>query len=112
MKSAEFNPPPIDLIVPPEAAGLRLDLFLVNQLGDLSRSRIQRLIRDGAATINGSAARPRDAVRAGDDVRLVQPPIEKIDNAPEAIPLEILFQDDDLLVINKPAGLVVHPGAG
>ncbi len=62
--------------------------------------------------LNGAAARPRDLIRDGDEIDLREPPPEKIDNRPEAIPLETLFEDDDLIVINKPAGLVVHPGAG
>jgi 23S rRNA pseudouridine1911/1915/1917 synthase len=102
----------IELIVPKEAARLRLDQFLARELPKFSRSRIQQLIRTGLITLNGSPARPRDAIRNGDRIELNEPPPEKIDIEPEAIPLEILYEDDDLIVINKPAGLVVHPGAG
>jgi 23S rRNA pseudouridine1911/1915/1917 synthase len=102
----------VQFIVPNESARLRLDRFLANELPRFSRSRLQRLIRDGFVRLNGNAARPRDILRAGDVVDLTEPPPEKIDNQPEAIPLDILFEDDDLIVINKPAGLVVHPGAG
>ena len=63
-------------------------------------------------TLNGAAARPRDLIREDDEIDLREPPPEKIDDQPEAIPLDILFEDGDLIVINKPAGLVVHPGAG
>src|SRR5205085_9872023 len=77
-----------------------------------SRSRLQQLVRKEFITLNGSPARPRDLVHSGDRVQVSEPPLEKIDNQPEAIPLEILYEDDDLIVINKPAGLVVHPGAG
>ncbi len=70
------------------------------------------MIRAGFVTLNGKVARPRDLIRDGDEIDLREPPLEKIDNQPEAIPLEILFEDRDLVVINKPAGLVVHPGAG
>ena len=102
----------MQFIVPNESVRLRLDRFLANELPRFSRSRLQRLIRDGFVRLNGNAARPRDILRADDVVDLTEPPPEKIDNQPEAIPLDILFEDDDLIVINKPAGLVVHPGAG
>jgi 23S rRNA pseudouridine1911/1915/1917 synthase len=102
----------MQLIVPKASAGLRLDRFLALELPQYSRSRLQQLIRDGFVRPNGKTARPRDILRAGDVVDLTEPPPEKIDNQPEAIPLDILFEDDDLIVINKPAGLVVHPGAG
>jgi 23S rRNA pseudouridine1911/1915/1917 synthase len=102
----------LQLVVPKEAKGLRLDRFLANELPQFSRSRLQQLIRNGFVRLNGTAVRPRDLIRAGDIVDLTEPPLEKIDNQPEAIPLEILVEDDDLIVINKPAGLVVHPGAG
>ena len=100
------------LVVPREATRLRLDVFLASQLSEYSRSRVQHLIRGGFVRLNGEPARQRDLVRAGDHVDLTEPPPEKIDNRPEAIPLEILYEDDDLIVIDKPAGLVVHPGAG
>src|ERR1700732_2300473 len=102
----------MQLIVPKASAGLRLDRFLALELPQYSRSRLQQLIRDGFVSPNGKTARPRDILRAGDVVDLTEPPPEKVDNQPEAIPLDILFEDDDLIVINKPAGLVVHPGAG
>jgi len=62
--------------------------------------------------LNGSPARPRDLVRTGDRIEVKEPPPEKIDTEPEAIPLDVLCEDEDLIVINKPPGLVVHPGAG
>jgi 23S rRNA pseudouridine1911/1915/1917 synthase len=100
------------LVVPKEASKVRLDRFLADQLSAYSRSRLQQLICGGFVRHNGETARPRDLVRTGDLVDLCEPAPEKIDNQPEAIPLEILFEDDDLLVLNKPAGLVMHPGAG
>ena len=102
----------IQLIVPKEAARSRLDQFLVRELPKFSRSRIQQLIRTGSVTLNGSPARPRELVRTGDRIEVNEPPPEKIDNQPEAIPLDVLYEDEELIVINKPAGLVVHPGAG
>lgn len=102
----------IELVVEKEATRLRLDQFLARELPIFSRSRIQQLIRKEFVTVNGSPARPRDLVRAGDRIVLNEPPLEKIDIEPQAIPLDLIYDDDDLVVINKPAGLVVHPGAG
>jgi len=93
-------------------ARLRLDRFLARQLPEYSRSRLQQLIRTGFVQLNSATTRPRQVVRSGDEIELTEPPVEKIEARPEPIPLEILFEDDDLIVINKPAGLVVHPGAG
>ena len=108
------NPPAgsAEFTVPKESARLRLDLFLAGALSQYSRSRLQQLIKEGFVRLNGQTARPRQLVRTGDRVEVKEPPPEKVDNAPEDIPLSILFEDDDLLVINKPPGLVVHPGAG
>jgi 23S rRNA pseudouridine1911/1915/1917 synthase len=102
----------IQLIVPKQSARLRLDRFLAGELPTYSRSRIQQLIRDGFVSLNNARTRPSGLVRAGDCVDLTEPPPARADNQPEAIPLNILFEDDDLIVINKPPGMVVHPGAG
>ncbi len=102
----------IELTVPNEQAGERLDRFLALALPQFSRSRLQALIRAGQVQLQGKGARTRETVRAGDVVRLTVPPLEVIDAKAEEIPLEILFEDEDLLVLNKPPGLVVHPGAG
>jgi 23S rRNA pseudouridine1911/1915/1917 synthase len=99
-------------VVSKEDARLRLDRFLAKQLPAYSRSRIQQLIRAGFVRLNGATTRPRHPVRSGDEIELTEPPLEKIENQPEPIPLDVLFEDNDLIVINKPAGLVVHPGAG
>ena len=100
------------LQVEKQSAGARLDRFLAVALPTFSRARLQTLIRDGFIKLNGKIPRPRDPVRSGDTVELTEPEIEKVEALPETIPLEILFEDDELLVVNKPAGLVVHPGAG
>jgi 23S rRNA pseudouridine1911/1915/1917 synthase len=112
LKTSPEKSTTIKLVAPKQVARLRLDRFLASQLSGYSRARLQRLIRARFVRLNGQAARPRDLVRAGDEIELTEPPLEKIDNQPEHIPLEILFEDNDLVVINKPAGLVVHPGAG
>ena len=102
----------VTLVVSREAIRLRLDQFLARELPQFSRSRLQQLIRDGFVRLNGQATRPRDFVRAGDAIEVVEPPLQKTENRPEKIPLDVLFEDEDLIVVNKPAGLVVHPGAG
>jgi 23S rRNA pseudouridine1911/1915/1917 synthase len=103
---------PIEFLVPKEQTKLRLDQFLAKQAPQYSRSRLQQLIRGGFVRLNGAITRPREIVRAGDKIDLIEPPPEKIETRPEPIPLNILFEDADLLVINKQAGLTVHPGAG
>ncbi len=95
------------MVVPKDDAKLRLDRVLATQLPEYSRSRLQQLILAGFVRVNGITTRPSHLVRAGDEIELTEPPVE-----PEPIPLEILFEDKDLIVINKSAGLVVHPGAG
>jgi 23S rRNA pseudouridine1911/1915/1917 synthase len=102
----------IELTVPNDQAGQRLDRYLALALPQFSRSRLQCLIRSGDVRLQGKTVRTRETVQAGDVVRLVEPPLREIDAQAEEIPLEILFEDDDLLVLNKPPGLVVHPGAG
>jgi len=98
--------------VPENEAKIRLDRFLANKLPEYSRSRLQQLVRTGFVRLNGATTRPRHLVRSGDKIELTETPLEKIDNQPEPIPLEVLFEDKDIIVINKPPGLVVHPGAG
>jgi len=102
----------IELVVAKTASGLRIDRYLASELQQFSRTRLQHLIRHGFVRLNGKAVRARDPIRSGDCIQVYEPPAKKTENQPEAIPLEILFEDQDLLVINKPAGLVVHPGAG
>jgi 23S rRNA pseudouridine1911/1915/1917 synthase len=102
----------IALTVARKDAGARLDRFLAQEVEGFSRARLQTLIRDGFIKLNGKPARPRDLIRTNDSIELVEPEIEKINAQPERIPLDLLFEDDDLIVLNKPAGMVVHPGAG
>lgn len=101
-----------ELTVMPEYARLRLDRYLALALPEFSRARLQALIREGFVTLNGETPRTREAVRTGDVVVVSEPAVEKVEAQPEAIPLTVLFEDEDLLVLDKPAGLVVHPGAG
>ena len=103
---------PIEFVVSTNDARLRLDQFLAKRLPEYSRSRLQQLIRSGFVRLNKQTTRPRQIVRGGDKIHLIEPPLEKIEMRPEPIPLDVLFEDDDLIVINKPADLTVHPGAG
>src|SRR5438128_9246380 len=104
--------PLIELTVSAESAGSRLDRFLAAELPEFSRSRLQTLITDGFVKLNAQRPRTRELVRAGDLIELKIPAVEKIEATAEAIPFPILFEDDDLIVLDKPAGMVVHPGAG
>ncbi len=98
----------------PDAAGSRLDQWLTRELGgDFSRSRVQALIRQGAVAIGGQpVTETKRKLSAGDAVSVELPEAEPAEPTGEDIPLDILHEDAELVVINKPAGLVVHPGAG
>ncbi len=98
--------------VGPEAAGQRLDHFLAGQEPFLSRNQVQRLMDNGLVLVNARPARPSYRLRAGDMIRMTVPPPVEMALTPEPIPLDIVYEDGDLLVVNKPAGLVVHPAAG
>ena len=102
----------IEVRVGRERAGLRLDRFLALELAQFSRSRLQSLIEEGFVRLNGIQPRARDNVRTDDVIVVSVPEPEKIELQAEAIPLSVLYEDDDLIVIDKPAGMVVHPGAG
>jgi 23S rRNA pseudouridine1911/1915/1917 synthase len=101
------------LQVPAGAEPERLDRFLAGRLPDLSRSRISALIRDGNATIDGATATdPAHKVRPGAVIALLVPPAMEAVPQPQAIALSVIYEDESLIVINKPAGLVVHPAPG
>lgn len=102
----------VKLTASADDAGHRLDRFLSTQLPDLSRTRVQSLIEHGHVRLNGSSAKPSHRIEIGDDVVVEIPPAPLPEARPEAIPLEILYRDDDVAVVNKPAGMIVHPGAG
>ncbi len=107
-----------EIIVTEEAAGQRLDAFLAELLTDQSRSQLQKQINEHKILLNNSPARPKDRVKAGDQIsgELDSPrPVEfdaKDHLTPAEIPLNILYEDEDIIVIDKPHGLTVHPGAG
>lgn len=91
----------------------RLDRYLAQQLTQLSRSRLQQLIEQGCVQINDRVCTAKKIdVKTGDRIRIEIPAVQPLELKPEAIPLDILYEDDSLLIINKPAGLVVHPAPG
>ncbi|NEP40417.1 MAG: RluA family pseudouridine synthase [Okeania sp. SIO2H7] len=103
----------IFLEVPEKPETHRLDLWLSQNLPDLSRSRIQNLISQGQVTINEAICTSKKAtVKAGDRLQIILPPPQPLELKPNNIPLDILYEDEELLIINKPAGLVVHPAPG
>ncbi len=103
----------VRLVVPPEGAASRLDVFLAARIAGSTRSAVRKLILDGRVLVDGRpASKPGLALRAGSRVDVEIPPPPPTNLEPEAIPVEVLHEDDDLLVVVKPAGLVVHPGHG
>lgn len=102
----------IGLFVILDAQGDRLDKFLAAQYNGMTRSYLQKLIRDGNITVNGKAAKSSLKLSKGDSVRVCIPEPEELQVLPEAIPLDILYEDSDLIIVNKPKGMVVHPAAG
>jgi 23S rRNA pseudouridine1911/1915/1917 synthase len=102
----------VELQVHPKTFGLRLDQYLVGQFPDFSRSVIQKAIESGGVTVNGVVKRASYKTRIGDHVTIQLPEAERPEPAPEDIPLEILYEDEYLAIINKPFDMVVHPAKG
>ncbi|HUD71797.1 MAG TPA: RluA family pseudouridine synthase [Dongiaceae bacterium] len=98
--------------LPAAARGRRLDQVLAELVPGQSRAALQRLLREGRVLVDGRAVRPASRVRGGESVQIDLPPPRPSEVAPEAIPLAVLHEDADLIVIDKPAGMTVHPGAG
>ncbi len=111
MESHASRPQSLALTVAPEEGGCRLDHLLARQL-DYSRARLQRWLKAGLVLVNGQARPPSYKVRAGDAVEVAVPPPAPSHLLPEPLPLSIIYEDRDLLVVNKPPDLVTHPGAG
>ena len=99
-------------LIPDDATGRRFDQVLAELFPDFSRTRLSEWVKSGDALLDGAQVRPRDPVKAGQVVTLNAALGIETDAEPEAIPLDVLYEDADVLVIDKPAGLVVHPGAG
>lgn len=93
-------------------SGLRCDRYIVLHFPQYSRAQVQRWIESGAITVNGATIKTAYKLRAGDQINIVPPPVVASTLIPEEIPLTILYEDEDLIVINKSPNMVVHPGAG
>ena len=106
----EQNPNYYQFIV--EQSGIRLDKFVSENCPGLSRSQAQKIIDDGFVTVNGLMEKASHKTESGEKIEITIPPPAPSEFLPEAIPVKILYEDDDLLVIDKPAGLTVHPAPG
>ncbi|MFI5304989.1 MAG: RluA family pseudouridine synthase [Nitrospiria bacterium] len=112
-KPSEINPfQQVEFIIPKSCSTCRLDLYLIKRGIPLSRTRIQNLIQEKKVMVNDKSVKPGHKIRSGDKIELVVPAPRQIMIEPEPIPLDILYQDSDLLVVNKSAGLVMHPAPG
>jgi 23S rRNA pseudouridine1911/1915/1917 synthase len=107
-----MNADPKVMTIPPEYAGQRLDQALARMFPEYSRSKLKAWLLSGAITVDGSSPRPRDPVNGGETVEVRKVTDPSVVDAPEPIALDVVYEDDALMVINKPVGLVVHPGAG
>ena len=92
--------------------GLRIDVLLAKRFPELSRSHLQKLIADDLVTVNGNLTKSNYKAQAKDIIKIIFPEAKPVEIAAEAIPLDILYEDNDIIVINKPRGMVVHPAAG
>ena len=102
-----------ELVVPVEAAGWRLDQFLASKLDGISRSRVQQLVEQGDVLVEGKREKASLKLRGGEAIRIHgQQHVTPLEAHAEDIPLEVLYEDDDLAVVNKPAGMMVHAGSG
>lgn len=105
--------PPLSFSVSPEHTGTRLDTYLASQIPTTSRSQVRRAIELGKVFVNGQpVAKPAYEVSAGEEIQITLPETPPLEAKPEAIPLDIIHEDDEIIVINKAAGMVTHPGAG
>ena len=100
------------MILYADCAGERLDAFVARSVDGLSRSGAQKLLEEGCILLNGRPGKKNDKLTAGDAVQVTIPEPKEVDIAPKEMPLDIVYEDEDVLVLNKPKGLVVHPAAG
>lgn len=102
-----------EIIVPPNPLELRLDFFLARELAqEFSRTKIKQMIEEGHILLNGKAIKPHTKVVSGDKINLSFTPVPDTSTRAENIPLNIVYEDEDLIVVNKPVGMVVHPACG
>jgi len=102
----------IEIIVPDNKDRERIDVFLARQLATVTRSQVQKLIQNKDVTVNGKIIKQNYIIRPLDEIHLTLPRVQPLDLIAEDIPLEIMFEDEYLIVVNKPAGMVVHPACG
>jgi 23S rRNA pseudouridine1911/1915/1917 synthase len=102
----------VKLVVPSEREGQRLDHYLVKMIPNVSRSRLSNLIRNGFIRLNGNLCKAGNRLKSGDNIEVTLPPPEPIEIKPEKVDFDVLYEDEDLLVIAKPPGVVVHPASG
>ncbi|MEA3363364.1 MAG: RluA family pseudouridine synthase [Thermodesulfobacteriota bacterium] len=100
------------LLFPDDRPAERLDTFVAECLPDVSRSQLKKLINSGQITLDGAITKASNKLKGGESIQVVLPDPESIEALPEAIPLHILYEDQDLIVVDKPAGMVVHPAVG
>ena len=112
--AGDYSPSePFDMAVPLTSGGRRLDQVLAELLPQHSRNRLQGWIRDGLLTLDGvTVTEPKRKLAGGEQLALLLPDATPSEEIPEDIPLQVVFEDESILVLNKPAGLVVHPGSG
>lgn len=101
-----------EFLVEEKEEGVRLDIFLTSKLKELTRSRIQKLIKENFVKVSGKYEKPGYRVKRGEKIEISLPEIKESGLVPENIPLKILYEDEYIIVIDKPSGMVVHPGAG
>ena len=113
MDSSAHTPAPVEATIPPELAGKRLDAVLAQLYPDYSREHLKQWLKAGRVQVAGrTPKKPSEKVLGGETVTLVPEPTQEVRAQPQAVPLDVVFEDDHVIVLNKPAGLVVHPGAG
>lgn len=112
MSGDELSSEPQDLVVPPEHAGARLDWFLAQQFSSYSRVMLRKVINAAGVQVEGKRVKAAHKLQAGERITIALPELPREGPQPENIPLEVLYEDDHLAAINKPPGMVVHPGKG
>jgi len=110
MRMSDTNP--IIVTVPEEFANQRMDKVLSQLFNQYSRSQLQRWIKSGNVSVNGKQLKAKEKLYGGEEILLLTKQKESLQDLPEKIPLECVYEDSHILVVNKPVGLVVHPGAG
>lgn len=100
------------VVLQADREGIRVDKYVAETVPDVSRAAVQRLIEQSRILVNGAAVKPSYRLELGDTISVEIPPLEKTEIAAERIPLHVVYEDSDILVVNKPAGMVVHPAYG